>query len=259
MRRTRAWQMDCCRPVPIWPGSLQSRRPLRESVRQSRTVRSSRSPREIKDLRPKIFLYVANQPDKAWANWGWFWQPRQPSRFALGLAALAQHEAPRVLACPLKAERGEGIDGRLDLGDAPLGGVDQFERRDVAAFEPRDRLRGGQPDELVGYVAKAAIRNSITCLAGLGSMLSALSPCPLVPENSAAAAVALASGPLADIALRDILGHGRRCARRGVTEATPARLDDAHALAGRQLVDGFGMHPHPIDRVFAERSVAAAK
>ena len=90
-------------------------------------------------------------------------------------------------------------------------------------------------------------------------MLSALSPCPLVPENSAAAAVALASGPLADIALCDILGHGRGCARRGVAEATPARLDDAHALAGRQLVDGFGMHPHPIDRVFAQRSVAAAK
>ena len=79
-------------------------------------------------------------------------QAREPSGLALGVTALAGHEAPRVLAGPVEAERWQGVDGGLDLGDASLGRVDQVERRDVPALELGHSLRRRQPDQLVGRV-----------------------------------------------------------------------------------------------------------
>ena len=76
-------------------------------------------------------------------------QTGEPAGLALGLAPLAAHQAPRVLARAIETQRRQRIDGRLDLGDAPLGRVDQVERRDIAALQTGHRFGGRQPDQLV--------------------------------------------------------------------------------------------------------------
>ena len=76
-------------------------------------------------------------------------QAAEPSGLTLGLAPLAAHEAPGVLARAIEAQGRQRVDRGLDLGDAPLGRVDQVERRDVAALQARHRLRRRQADQLV--------------------------------------------------------------------------------------------------------------
>jgi hypothetical protein len=75
-----------------------------------------------------------------------------------------------VLARPLERQRGKGVDGRLDLGDPPLGGLDHFERRDFVALEAGDRLDRGQPYERVGCVGHGWFLAAITALAVVGSL-----------------------------------------------------------------------------------------
>ena len=76
-------------------------------------------------------------------------QAAEPSRLPLSLAALSSHQAPRVLAPALKAKGWQRVEGRLHLGDAPLGSIDQIERRDVAALKPRHCLRRRKSDQLI--------------------------------------------------------------------------------------------------------------
>ncbi len=55
-------------------------------------------------------------------------QTAEPSGLALGLAAFAAHQAPGVLAAAIEAQGRQRVDRRLDLGDAPLGRIDQIQR-----------------------------------------------------------------------------------------------------------------------------------
>jgi len=55
-----------------------------------------------------------------------------------------------VIARAVEAEGGQRVHRRLDLRDAALGGVDQLERRDLAAPEPLHGLRRGQADQVIG-------------------------------------------------------------------------------------------------------------
>jgi hypothetical protein len=56
-----------------------------------------------------------------------------------------------VLARPVECKGGRGIDGRLDLGDAPSAASINWSGV-ISRFERGDRLGPGQTDELVGCV-----------------------------------------------------------------------------------------------------------
>jgi hypothetical protein len=75
-------------------------------------------------------------------------QTGEPTRL-VHPAALTAHQAPRMLASALEAQGRERVEGGLHLSDAPLSSIDQLERRDVAAFEPRHRFCRGEPDQIV--------------------------------------------------------------------------------------------------------------
>jgi hypothetical protein len=56
-----------------------------------------------------------------------------------------------VLSRAIEAQRRQRIERGLHRGNAALGGVDQVERRDVAALQAGDGLRRGQPVQLVWH------------------------------------------------------------------------------------------------------------
>ena len=59
------------------------------------------------------------------------------------------HDPPRMVARPLGAVHGHGVDQRVDRGDPGQGAVDQLERRDLPCAQTPDRLPRRDPGERV--------------------------------------------------------------------------------------------------------------
>ena len=59
------------------------------------------------------------------------------------------HEPPGMLSRPLEAQGGQRVDRPVNRADAGLGGVDELQRRDLAAFQQRHRLARGEFHKLV--------------------------------------------------------------------------------------------------------------
>ncbi len=80
-------------------------------------------------------------------------QAREPARFALGFAGLADHDASGMSAGAVETKRGQRVHRRLDLGDTFGRSFDEVERRDLALLQERHRLDRRQLPQIVVHGA----------------------------------------------------------------------------------------------------------
>ena len=76
-------------------------------------------------------------------------QAGEPAGLSLRLATFAAHQPFGMGTRAIDAEGRQRIDRRLDLRDPPRRGVDEVERRDLAALQAKHRLGCRQPAQLI--------------------------------------------------------------------------------------------------------------